>query len=161
MDPIAIAAIAIAANIIALLALAAWATYQAEKARTAGYDEGYEDAARVGHDLGINLELRLGAAKARITDLLQEQESITQVADRRIALYAGQSFVTEDIKLLLTAATHLKTAAKTYMAFPEANLTEPARAAQSTCEQLAQMVVRIQQQLEGAEPPAIIAEASA
>lgn len=159
MNPIAIAAIAVAANIIALLALAAWALFKAEKARTAGYDEGYEDACRIGHDLGVSLELRLDAAQIRIKELLQEQELITQEADRRIALYAGHSFISEDIKLLLTAATQLKTAARTYAAFPDAKLAAPSRQAQATVDQLSMLIARIQQLLEGGQAVGSMLEA--
>lgn len=146
--------------IIALLGLAAWARSSAETARTNGYDQGYGDAARTLSRETASLEEQLAQCVGRLAQANREHDAQLQDADRRIAIYAGRSWNSEDLTAIRRGAKQLKLAAFTYDGLKAAqvlDLSEQSRHALTVCGQLEQVAQRIEEQLEGTEPPPIAA----
>lgn len=141
--------------IIALLGLAAWARSSAETARTNGYDQGYDDAKRTYGEYNASLEEQLARNVGRLAQAKREHDAMLQDADRRIAIYAGRSWNSEDLTAIRRGAKQLKLAAITYSQLTTnqmLELSDQARHALTVCGQLEQVAQRIEEQLEGAEP---------
>lgn len=141
-----------ALTIIALLGLAWLAHTNAEVARTSGYDLGYDDAKKAAADYTTSLEGQLANSVGRYAKATREHEAQLQDADRRIAIYAGRSWMRDDITTLRRGEKQLKAAALTFAKFPNDALNEQARFALIVGNQLGALAHRIEAQLEGDAP---------
>lgn len=161
--PLITAGVIAALLIIALLGLAAWARSNAETARTSGYDQGYDDAKRTYGEYNASLEEQLGRNVGRLAQAKREHDATLQDADRRIAIYAGRSWNSEDLTTIRRGAKQLKLAAITYNQLTTnqmLELSDQARHALTVCGQLEQVAQRIEDQLAGNAPvPAAVPQA--
>ncbi|WP_234035864.1 hypothetical protein [Ectopseudomonas mendocina] len=147
--------------IIALLGLAALAYVYAQTAHNNGYDQGLDEGKKAAADYTRDLEKQLVTTTGRLANAHLEYGAQLEDADRRIAIYAGRSWTRDDITLLKRGAKQLKLAAITYSEFEKANLADPARFALDIGSQLEQLAQRIEQQLDGKAPTAILTRVEA
>ncbi|MBU1330902.1 MAG: hypothetical protein KJ884_01995 [Gammaproteobacteria bacterium] len=157
-------AIIAAVIIIALLGLAWLACMGAMRARTNGYDQGYSDAKRSYSTEISRLEEQSNRASARLHQAQRDRETILQDADRRLATYAGRTYLHTDLATLHRAAKQLIAAGTTFNNLNHlcvVNLTDQARFVVDVAGELQQVIKRVEPHFQGAKPvPATEAEAA-